>query len=447
MKTKRYIIFLFLSLLSLAGCSDYLDLKGNNTQAVPTTLADLQALLNDNTRMNGNLTPAMLESWADDYYLPMERYERLVDIFQRNYRWDLGDYNHANDWSTGYTPVYNANICLEGLQRIRRDGTNSEQYDRILGASLFFRAYYFQQLLWAFAPIYDAATAATDIGIVLKEDTDFNTPSVRSSVQAGYDRVIKDTEWALSLLPERAAIPTQPSQVAAHGLLARTYLSMRRYEDALRHANEALLLKSDLMDFNKKADGVDPSQLFAIQKYNKEVIFHSEISIYGGNLCSGAPVDTLLLKSYRLGDLRTNCFFIQSGGYPIFRANYALSYMFSGLATDELYLIKAECLAREGKVGDAMNVLNHLLKYRFDANKVYPPLTAQTKEEALDIVLLERRKSLLFRGLRLPDIKRLNKEGRDIAIVRKLGDKTYRMEPNDPRLVQPIPEDLRGFVK
>lgn len=447
MKKIFYTTITVILLLPFSACQHYLDLKGNNTQAVPTTLADLQALLNDNTRMNGNLTPSMLENWADDYYLPQERYERLADIFQRAYLWDLGDYNHPNDWSAAYQPVYNANICLEALQRIGREAANSNQYDLILGTSLFFRAYYFQQLLWAFAPAYDAATAATDIGIVLKEDTDFNTPSVRSSVQAGYDRVIKDTEQALALLPQQVTIPTQPSQVSAHALLARTYLSMRRYEEALLHAEEALKRKADLMDFNKKTDGVDPGQLFSIQKYNKEVIFHSEINVHYGNLCSGAPVDTLLLKTYRPGDLRTTCYFTQSGGYSIFRANYALSYMFSGLATDELYLLKAECLARAGQVAEAMAVLNYFLQYRYDATKVYPPITAQDKGEALDKVLLERRKSLLFRGLRLSDIKRLNKEGRDIAIVRKLGDKTYRMESNDPRLVVPIPDDLRGFVK
>lgn len=434
-------------LLTFSSCKDYLDLKGNNTLAVPNTLDDIQALLNNSGNMNGTLTPSMLENWADDYYLPQERYEKLVDVFQRTYLWELGDYNHPNDWSAAYRPVYNANFCMEALRRIGRTEENKNRYDQILGSSFFFRGYYFLQLLWAFAPAYDAATAATDPGIVLKEDTDFNTPSVRTSVQVGYEWVIKDVEQALPLLPDLPIIATQPSKASAYALLARLYLSMRKYEEALIYADEALNLKSDLMDFNKKTDGVDPTQLFSMQLYNKEVVFHSEINTHQGNLSSGAPVDTLLLDTYRIGDLRPSCFFIQSGGYLVFRGNYALNYMFSGLATDELYLIKGECLARAGAVEEAMDVLNHLLKYRFEESKAYSPIIADSKEEALDKVLLERRKSLLFRGLRFQDIKRLNKEGREIAIVRKIGNKTYRLEPEDPRAIVPLPEDLRSFVK
>lgn len=443
----KKIFYTILLLATFSSCKDYLDLKGNNTQAVPTTLADLQALLNEVAGMNGLSTPSMVEYWCDDYYLPLERYENLMDVFQGSYIWELKDFTHPNDWSTGYRPIYNANFCLEGLQRIARNKANSYDYDQILGASLFFRAYYFQQLLWAFAPAYDAATAATDIGIVLKEDTDFNTPSIRSSVQAGYDRVIKDLEEALPLLPDLPSIPTQPSKAATHALLARTYLSMRIYDAALHHADEALKLKSDLLDFNKKTVGVDPSQLYTFQKYNNEVIFYSEVNHYRGNLASGAPIDSTLLRSYADADLRSRFYFLEYGGYHIFRGSYANNYMFSGLATDELYLIKAECLARAGEVNHAIDVVNYFLRYRYDALTTYIPLKAQNKTEALDIVLLERRKSLLFRGLRLQDIKRLNKEGREIALVRKLGDKVYRMEPNDPRLVQPIPDDLRGFVK
>lgn len=447
MKKILYTSITIFLLLTFWGCSDYLDLKGNNTQAVPTTLVDLQALLNDDVSMNGLSTPSMGDYWSDDYYIPLERFEALMDVFQETYIFNLKDFVHPNDWSSAYRPIYNANFCLEGLKHIDRTTGNSSDYDRILAASLFFRAYYFQQLLWTFAPTYDAATATTDKGIVLKEDTDFNTPSVRSSVQAGYDRVIKDTEQALSLLPELSSIPTQPSKASAHALLARTYLSMRRYEDALRHVDEALKLKSNLLDYNKKTVGVDPNQLFTFQKYNSEIIFYSEMNYYRGNLTSGAPIDTILYRSYADTDLRKLFYLIDFGGYPAFRGSYANGYQFSGLATDELYLIKAECLARAGQVSEAMDLLNYFLRHRYDVTKVYTPITAQTKEEALDKVLLERRKSLLFRGLRLPDIKRLNKEGREIAIVRKLGDKTYRMEPNDPRLVQPLPDDLRGFVK
>lgn len=444
--TFRYII-LFYCLFFFSGCKDYLNFKGNNTYEVPTTLTDLQALMTDNTVLNTNTTPSLGDYWSDDYYLPLERYEVLMDVFQGTYIWELKDFVHPNDWSTAYKPIYPANYCLEQLERIGRNEENAKQYDRIRGQALFYRAYYFQQLLWTFSPAYDATTATTDVGIVLKADTDFNTPSFRSSVQECYDKVIQEAKLALELLPDLPEIPTLPSKAAAHAVLARAYLSMRMYPEALEQVEEALKLKSDLYDFNKPTATADPNQLFTFQRYNQEILFYSDMNSYRGNLTSGAPVDTLLLETYVEGDLRVLYFYIDNGGYPSYRGSYANNFMFSGIATDELYMMRAECLARVGKIQEAMDVLNYFMQFRFDESTTYVPLTATTKEEALDIALLERRKTLIFRGMRLMDIKRLNKEGRNIAIVRNIGDKQYRLEPNDPRMVVPLPEDLQGFVK
>lgn len=447
MKKIFYTGITIFLLLAFSGCRDFLDLKGNNTYEVPTSLDHLQALLNENGTMNVAATPAMGDYWSDDYYLPLERFEALPEVFQGSYTWSLKDFIHPNDWSSAYRPIYPANYCLEGLRRIARNADNSAQYDYIRGVALFFRAYYYQQLLWTFSPAYDAATARADVGIVLKEDSDFNTPSVRSSVQEGYDRVIQEAQLALDLLPDLSKIPTLPSKAAAHGLLARAYLSMRQYPDALDHVEEALKLKSNLIDFNKKTTGVDPGQTFTFQKYNSDIVFYSEMNSYRGNLTGGAPVDTSLLRSYGEADLRKHFYFIENNGDTTFRGSYANNVMFSGIATDELHLIRAECLARAGRISETMDALNYFLRFRFDDNEVYVPVTASNKEEALDIVLLERRKTLLFRGMRLMDIKRLNKEGRNIALVRNIGDKQYRLEPNDPRMVVPLPEDLKSFVK
>jgi starch-binding outer membrane protein, SusD/RagB family len=54
----------------------------------------------------------------------------------------------------------------------------------------------------------------------------------------------------------------------------------------------------------------------------------------------------------------------------------------------------------------------------------------------------ERRKELTMRGLRWIDIKRLNKEGAGIVLKRLIGDKTYTLQPNDPRYALPLPADI-----
>ena len=113
---------------------------------------------------------------------------------------------------------------------------------------------------------------------------------------------------------------------------------------------------------------------------------------------------------------------------------------FTGLAVDELYLIKAECLARVGEVGEAMKVLNSLLVYRFPPDK-FEPLQATDAADALATILLERRKTLVYRALRWDDLKRLNKEGANITLTRVLDGEVFTLPPNDPRYVFNIPDD------
>lgn len=453
MKRKLYtLIILCLLLLSQQSCKDYLDLKGNNTLVVPTSLDDFQAVLNNAPLINQQITPSLIETWADDYFILPSLFETYQADFKELYVWNIDQINHPNDWSTAYRPIYYANFCLEGLPKIERTEANKEQYDNIKGTSLFFRAYFYLKLLWAYAPAYDEATASTDIGIVLKEDTDFNTPSVRSSVEEGYAKVLRETKEALDLLPELATYPTQPSKLAAHALLARAYLSMRKYEEALLHSDQALKIYDGLMDYNKAEDGVNANVSIPFKKYNKETIFYTEINAFQGFFYAnsrGGRIDTVLFNTYEEYDLRKQLYFVKSGDYYETRATYTETNFryFSGLAFDELYLIRAECKARLKDIDSAMQDLNYLLKHRYDHTQPFLEKIALDEKQALDIILLERRKSLIFRGLRWMDIKRLNKEGYKISIIRNIAGKEYFLVPDDPRFVIPLPDDIRSFVQ
>src|SRR5699024_1246882 len=105
------------------------------------------------------------------------------------------------------------------------------------------------------------------------------------------------------------------------------------------------------------------------------------------------------------------------------------------------YLIRAECYARQGNATQAMNDLYTLLVTRWKTG-TYVPFTASGAKEALHIILGERRKELLFRGLRWMDIKRLNREGAHIVLKRIINGKVFTLPPNDNRYALPIPEDI-----
>jgi tetratricopeptide (TPR) repeat protein len=277
--------------------------------------------------------------------------------------------------------------------------------------------------------------AATLPGILLSASSDISAAKTRSSLQEGYAQVIADLLRADTLLPETVTAATTPSRTASKALLARVYLSMRDYAHAFVYADRALARNNFLMDYNS----LSAAATYPIPKINGEDIFHSRMNTY--LIMTYAVTDSVLYRSYATNDLRRTVFFNTSTGSPVFKGSYeGASSFYSGLATDEMYLIRAECHARAGRIASAMADLNALLVKRWKTNS-YINLTAGTSKDALDLVLQERQKELLFRGLRWADLKRLNKEqDRAITLTRVIGGQTYTLPPNDLRYVFLLPE-------
>ena len=145
--------------------------------------------------------------------------------------------------------------------------------------------------------------------------------------------------------------------------------------------------------------------------------------------------------TYQTNDLRKDLFFSNEESLILFRGSYDANItLFAGIATDELYLIKAECEARNNREEQALSTLNSLLETRWTTG-TFVPYTQS--ENALEDILKERRKSLLFRGLRWMDLKRLNMENEHTTILeRNLLGESYQLDPNSPKYAFPIPDDV-----
>lgn len=445
MKQILFSLFFTLFLVGLlSGCKKYLDKKSNDALVIPSTLPDLQGLLDDGFTMN-QVTPSLPESSADDYFLPENIATAMPTGFRDIYTWELKQYNFQNDWSENYLPVYNANVCLEKVSQIAKTRANEQQWDNVKGAALFFRAYSFLNLAWEYAKAYDKDSSIVDPGIVLRLGSDFNVPSKRSTVGETYRQIISDAKESLKYLPVNVLEPMRPSRAAAYGLLTRIYLSMRIYDSSLKYASACLSIQNELMDFNGDADITELSGAAPFRKFNKETIFYTEMngSVFL-HTYSNCFIDTVLYSLYDSNDLRRVAFFDANSGYHKFKGGYSgdRNTLFTGIATDEIYLTKAECMIRLNKVAEGLDVLNQLILKRWNAAATYTPITADNKDKALNLVLIERRKELLMRGLRWMDIKRLNKEGFNIIPERKFGGMIYKLPPNDNRYALPIPSDI-----
>ncbi|HET7117097.1 MAG TPA: RagB/SusD family nutrient uptake outer membrane protein [Hanamia sp.] len=436
------VCILFTLSLQLLSCKKFLDEKSDKSLITPNTLADLQALLDNNYIMNVN-TSGFGETCADDYFVLPDDYNTLDANSQKAYTWNLKKYNNGGDWASGYDVIFNANYCLDELKQIEKTQANIYEWNEIKGSALFYRSYYFLNLIWDYGKAYDQDSSKKDLGIVLRLSSDNTIPSVRATVADCYDQVIKDLNEAAGLLPDKPVHPMRPSKAATYGALARTYLSMRMYDSAYKYADETLKIQSDLLDFN--GSDVDPTSYVPFQPFNKEVIFYSTQS---GNFDSKtflvASIDTNLVASYDSNDLRLSVYFFPYiSSYYSFKGNYsaALFPNYSGISTDEMILIRAECEARKDDVSDAMNDLNSLLVKRYRTG-TFVPLAINDSKNALKRILLERRKELVMRGLRWIDIKRLNKEDHPLTLVRKIEDQTYTLLPNSDYYALPLPDDI-----
>jgi starch-binding outer membrane protein, SusD/RagB family len=443
---------------TLPGCAKhFLESKPSTTIFIPGTLSNFQTLL-DNTAVFGQV-PTVGEASTDDYYF-VYAYWTGLDTRQHNaYIWkpDIFESQPAQqDWNTPYQQVFYANVVLDGLGNQPEQDSIAQWYI-VKGEALFLRAFAFYNLAQVFAPVYDPGQAKTaGLGIPLRLHSEINTPSIRSTLEQTYQQIIDDLVQAEQLLPTTRpsdnSYRNRPVQVAAQALLARVYLSMRNYSLARVYADSALQAYDSLIDYN----GLDyVNTAFPIGVLNHETLYQAEFlgsvqynntnypcSIAGG-FFTNTRIDSALIQSYDSNDLRKVIYYRYkpSTSYTL-RGSYAgNNYCFGGIATDELYLISAEGAARAGDLVSAADDINTLLAKRWKTG-TFPGYSFSTTQEALDTVLLERRKELAFRGLRWTDLRRLNADGAGIVLTRNLNGTVITLQPNSNLYTLPIPPDV-----
>lgn len=441
----KYIFRIIIAgmLLIPMGCRKFLDEKSRQSLAVPVTLKDFQALLDYHFAMNQS-DPGAAEVSADDYYLSVANYNSLQESFRRMYTWEPDRIFEPefNDWSRTFQPVYRSNLVLQNIAKVNRTPANEFQWNDVKGQAHFYRAKCFLQAALIWTMPYDKDDAAGLPGLPLRLTDDFNKPSVRSTNEQTWQQILADAKQAANLLPVHVQHCIRPSKAAALALVARTYLAMRQYDSCFKYADASLQLNNTLLDYNL----LNPSLALPFQSFpdnsNPEILHLSYMPNPAPVNRSKALMDSFLCASYTANDLRKTIFLKNNNnGTFSFKGTYHTSGLFSGMAVDEVYLMKAECNARNGNTTAALNDLNTLLSKRWKSG-TFIPFTAATPQQALDLILMERRKELLMRGLRFMDIKRQNKEGANILLTRKLDNTLFTLPPGDLRYALSIPEDV-----
>lgn len=432
-----------LSIIFIACHKDYLDKKPDKALVIPSTLSDFQALLDNDQYMN--ISPGLNVICSDEFYVDDEGWNSFYSEMERNvYLWDSDLYAgelQVYDWNYAYSQIFYSNIVLDGLRKIETSIAMQADYNRIKGGAHFFRAFALHNLSQLFAPVYQQETASSLEGIRFKESADIDQKMFLMNLQETYDQIITDLKLATELLPVQVPSKNRPNKAAAFGMLARVYLSMGKYKEAGQYASKSLELNSELLDYNSlDTNAIQPFPT-ALPNGNPEILFYASLLPYTFFDSPYTIVDSMVYQAYSAYDLRKPLLFSDKGGKPnSFKGTYSGTYpVFSGLATDEILLIKVECEAREGKLDEARESLNTLLSHRIQAEK-FVEEAEKDQTKLIARIILERRKELIARGLRWSDLRRLNIDPiYQLKLTRIVEGKEYTLEPNDDRYIFPIP--------
>lgn len=437
MKTvKNLILALVIMGPTLCCDSGFLDKKPQKSLLVPTTLTDMQALL-DNSRDLMNVSPYLNVITDGEFRLLDAGLNSVARVVQNAYVWSSEPPATQGDWDLPYKQVFYCNVVLDGLSKMT-DQASTDEYKRIRGDALFFRGLAFFNLVQLFSVPYVSASANTQLGIPLPLSSDVNLKMPRASLKATYEQVLKDLLEAAPLVSARPLYLTRPSKAALQGLLARVYLLMGEYVLAGQYADAALALQNSLLDYNTVSTQSAISFPLPLSTVNPEVLFYSRANTsFLGN--ASVFADSTLYKAYAENDLRKKIYFTSALKY---KGSYTgTANPFQGLSTDELYLIKAECLARSGAASEALKTLDVLLQKRWVTGK-YQPLAAVSAQQALEIIIGERRKELVGRGLWWQDLRRLSGDPRfHFTLKRVSSGNSYELQPGDKGYVFKIPLD------
>lgn len=414
----KYLLVL-LALLFVS-CQKFLDEKPDAKLTTPSTYSDLLAIL-DHSFVSYS-QPGLLEIAADNYFLTDANWSGITNEHYRNaYLW-VKEPTHDSFWNNPYRTIFYCNTVLDYADRVSNDN-KGKTIEEIMGIAYFHRAYSLFNIAQVFCEYYGSDSDNDKLGLVIKLNSDINEKLQRSSLKDTYGQIFDDMRKASALLSESAEdYPTRPNKIAALGMLSRMSLAIGRYEEAFAYADSCLRYNVETLDYRAIAS----DKPYPFSPYNKDVIFHSGMQPTTIMVDSRAMVDSLLYESYTEHDLRKRLFFRENNdGTVAFTGNYHTfnNYVFNGLTVAEMLLNKAESAYRTGEIEIARSTIDILLEKRYEEK----PNLDVADDQLIMLIMEERRKELIFRGLRWIDLRRLAYINQGTEPSRKLQNETYTL--------------------
>ena len=438
MKVLKFTLYIFLPILLLNSCRDYVEVEQVGNNRILKYTSDYRGLANNYESMTGSGGIYLLAN--ADAEFPVTYQNGVSNFWSNAYTWQEKIYDPSqgdSDWNSLYKAVYYSNVIIDGVMSSEK-GTDAEKKE-IYAEAFVHRAFAYLQLVNTYGPQFDPKSANSEKAVPLLLKPELFSSLESSTVGQVYDQIISDLQSALANnIQDTPDFNVLPSKRAVYALLARTYLYMGSYQLSLDNAQKALAMQNGLIDLKTFASGFS----YPVLIENPEVIFSKTLLL----AYAGAPLSTDLLNSFGSNDLRYDYYTIAGNnffpaytgrGFGISRYSYT-NGINVGVSVPEMYLISAECYARLGQTQEAVDNLNILRAKRYKLGTDYE-VSATTSTEALNLALVERQKELIGRGFRWFDQRRLNLDPLyQKTYTRIFKGQTYTLEPNSKGYVFPI---------
>lgn len=478
---KRNIILGCLcAALSFSACDNYLDVVPKGKAVLNSTSDYLGLIESINTHWSADRFGYMSNEITSPYRNNLESY--LSPLVSAAYFWDenLDRTQYMDTSGEGllyndcYKRISNYNILIENI-----GDAEGPKSDKILGIAQakILRAYNYFFLINTFAKPYNPITATTDRGIILHTEFNLEKEGIQSSIADAYKLIQQDIDEAINDLPEEALNSYRPDRAFGYALKAKVHLFKREIGDALKAALEVTKFRKhelwNMVDWYKtdreafeKANAGNPMydldgpmasmawsnfhMNYLKHKFSdpENLYYQSYLSVFSVCILTKATLDLYDANN----DVRyKSCFAFYMPARPSaepgtisFMNGMQIQLNETGIRLSEVYLMIAECYAREGNIDLALQYLNDLRKLRI---MNYTNLTKEDvnndKEKALQFVREERKRELAMSYNGFFDMRRFCTEFNETLTKTYVNSKgetqTFTLKPDSHLLTFPFP--------
>lgn len=452
---KIYLLFVIIA-LGISGCDDFLNVKPRDTKVVKDIedyrdllapyVANLKAMTGTINVWGGyytspfdpcitNLLPGYIGEVVikNDYN---KNNGQLTDNYKIYYAWKNS--SSSNLWTKLYTMIGPLNMIIGEIDDAV--GEDNDLRNRVKGEALYWRAHAFFKLVQYFSPYKD-----NTLGVPVFLDTHVDAAHGdlhRRTQREVYEQVVRDCQDGLELLKQ-----TQPRKSynmaykasAFNALLAAAYhykalsgaAESTDWVNAEKYATAAMVGRELSADptvlqgiFDLKTPQVFESDEFDIRVIKTDGIGRYMLGFFG-NMYGGCPANNEernyitspeILNMFSDDDIRKQVWFTTKSQYTDKACNnkyrQAEFSKTSGggvvmpFRLAELYLIRAEALLMQDKMGEGTEALKEFMNKRYTRTVSLP----SDKDELLNVLYGERQKEFFHEwDINFLDMKRLQK--------------------------------------